>query len=168
MASTSSGILPAACAASVWKRTPACLETLPISAIGFTVPTSLLAAMMLTSAVRGVMARATASGETRPRESGRMTVTAMPRRSRSWTVSRTAWCSAAWVMTWSFAAGFPGGKRPRRAMSLASVAPLVKMTSRGSAPRSAATWARATSTASLAFQPYAWVFDEALPKCSRR
>jgi hypothetical protein len=50
---------------------------------------------------------------------------------------------------------------------LDSVAPLVQTISRGSAPISAATWARAFSTASSASQPQAWLRDAGLPKCSR-
>ena len=63
---TSSGILPTAWAASVWKTTPRSWQSRPISAIGLIVPTSLLAAMIETSTVRSVRASATASADTPP------------------------------------------------------------------------------------------------------
>jgi hypothetical protein len=53
---TSSGTLPAACAASVWKNTPRRLHSAPISASGCTTPISLLMAMIDTSAVSSRMA----------------------------------------------------------------------------------------------------------------
>ena len=40
-----------------------------------------------------------------------------------------------------------------------SVPPEVNTTSSGSAPISAATWARASSTAARAFRPAAWMLD---------
>ena len=53
------------------------------------------------------------------------------------------------------AAAFPGrrGPSPSRARLLLSVAPLVKITSSGRAPSTAATCPRAASTASLARWP---------------
>ena len=77
---TSIGILPTAWAASVWKTTPRSWQSRPISAIGLSVPTSLLAAMIETSTVFGVIASATASGDTRPCSSHGRTVTSQPSR----------------------------------------------------------------------------------------
>ena len=54
IASTSIGILPTAWTASVWNRTPFSLQSLPIAAIGWIVPISLLAAMTETRIVLSV------------------------------------------------------------------------------------------------------------------
>ena len=75
---TSSGILPTAWAASVWKTTPRSWQNRPISAIGLIVPTSLLAAMIETSTVRSVIASATAWAETRPYSSQGTIVISQP------------------------------------------------------------------------------------------
>ena len=68
-ASTLVEILPTDCAASVCKRMPRSRVIQLISSIGCMVPTSLLACMMLTRMVRGVIARRTSSGSTRPERS---------------------------------------------------------------------------------------------------
>ena len=70
---TSIGACAANWTASTWNFA-ACPRTIsPISAIGWIVPTSLLAAITLTSVVRSVRASATASGSTRPdRSTGRI------------------------------------------------------------------------------------------------
>ena len=52
------GTLPTAWAASVWKTMPRSWQSRPISAIGLSVPTSLLAAMTETRTVRSVRAAA--------------------------------------------------------------------------------------------------------------
>ncbi len=49
-----------------------------------------------------------------------------------------------------------------------SVAPLVQTISFAEAPISAATSARAASTASSARHPKAWLFEAAFPKSSRK
>ena len=79
----------------------------------------------------------------------------------------TAWCSVTWVMTCRPRAT-QASATPLMARLLASVAPLVKMISRGWAPRTAATCSRASFTASSAAQPYWCVRLPALPKCSVR
>jgi hypothetical protein len=53
---TSMGILPTACAASVWKKIFLDRQSFPISSTGCTTPISLLTVMMLTIAVSGRMA----------------------------------------------------------------------------------------------------------------
>ena len=76
------------------------------------------------------------------RRAGRST--RKPSRSSRRTVSRTAWCSVAAVIRWS---PRPVARpTPRRARLSLSVAPDVKTISRGVAPISAATSARAAST----------------------
>jgi hypothetical protein len=65
--------------------------------MGWIVPTSLLAAMMLTSVVRSVSAAATSTGSTRPYRSTGSTVTVKLARSRMATELRTALCSTALV-----------------------------------------------------------------------
>ena len=57
---TSSGNQPAACTASVWNGTPCSRATAAKAAMGWTVPTSLFAYMMLTRAVSGPYHRAQA------------------------------------------------------------------------------------------------------------
>ena len=57
---------------------------------------------------------------------------------------------------------------PLMAMLLLSVAPEVKMISRGLAPIREATCSRARSTPASASQPYVWVREWAFPYCSVR
>ena len=71
------------------------------SAIGWIVPTSLLACMMLTRIVRGVIARRRSSGSTRPKRSTGRYVTRAPSRSRNRHGSMIAGCSIRVVMMWS-------------------------------------------------------------------
>ena len=66
MAFTSMGTWPTACTASVWKNTPFSLHTLPISAMGIMVPTSLFANITDTSTVLSLMAFFTCSAVTMP------------------------------------------------------------------------------------------------------
>ena len=63
---TSILIWPAAWTASVWKGTLAALHTAPISWMGWMVPISLLANMMVTRQVSGRMAAFTSSAVTMP------------------------------------------------------------------------------------------------------
>uniref|UniRef100_A0A2M4DJ56 Putative secreted protein n=1 Tax=Anopheles darlingi TaxID=43151 RepID=A0A2M4DJ56_ANODA len=58
---TSSGILPTACAASVWKNTFLLLHNAPISATGCFTPISLLTVIMDTRDVSGVIALSSSS-----------------------------------------------------------------------------------------------------------
>ena len=66
ISSTSMGICPKACTASVWNRMPCFLAICPISLIGCMVPISLLANMTLISTVSGRMASFRASGSRIP------------------------------------------------------------------------------------------------------
>ena len=58
--------LPTACTASVWNHTPCFLQMAPISGMGWMVPISLLAYMMVTRPVFSVMAASSSSGRTMP------------------------------------------------------------------------------------------------------
>jgi len=72
IASTSKGIFPAACTASVWNSTPRSRAIRPISAIGCTTPISLFAAITLITVVFGVIASRSRSRSIRPsRPTGR-------------------------------------------------------------------------------------------------
>ena len=66
--------------------------------------------------------------------------------------SRTAECSIAGTTCCA-----PRSPTPRQAVAIDSVAPLVKTTSRDRAPRSSATASRASSTATRAVMPSAWI-----------
>ncbi len=66
MASTSTGIFPTAWVASVWKMIPFSLASLPISAIGWIVPISLLANITEIRIVLSVIALRTSSTSTSP------------------------------------------------------------------------------------------------------
>ncbi len=66
IASTSTGILPTAWVASVWKMIPFSLASLPSSATGWIVPISLLASITEIRMVLSVSAARTASTSTRP------------------------------------------------------------------------------------------------------
>ena len=68
-ACTSIGTVPTAGTASVWNQTPRSRQSSPISGIGWMVPISLFAYMIVTSAVSGRMASATCFAVTRPRSS---------------------------------------------------------------------------------------------------
>ena len=70
MASTSKGIFPKPCTASVWKKTPLSRQMAPISAIRWIVPISLFASISVTRTVLSVRAARTRSGGTSPVFSG--------------------------------------------------------------------------------------------------
>ena len=99
-AATSSGILPTACAASVWRMTLCSRVIRPISASGWIVPTSLFAAITLTSTVSGVIALRTASGSTRPVWSTGRIVSVQPCFVSRLHVSSTDLCSMPVVTRW--------------------------------------------------------------------
>jgi len=111
------------------------------------------------------MARATASGSTRPCPFTGTTDTSHPSACRSRQGWATEGCSMALVTRWR-----PLERRaratPRMARLLASVAQPVKRISSGEASSRAATSARARSTASLARRPSGWL-EEGLPQCCR-
>ena len=66
ISSTSSGILPAACAASVWKKILRARQNAPISAIGWITPISLFTAITETSIVSSPTAASRSSRRIRP------------------------------------------------------------------------------------------------------
>ena len=164
-ASTSSGILPGHCVASVWNSVPFCLHSAPISAIGCSVPTSLLAAISDTRIVRSVIAAASWAMSTWPLPSTGSHVTSKPCASRFFIGSSTALCSVTAVIRWLPFSRYIWAT-PLIARLLASVEPLVQRISLGCAPISCATWLRASSTAASAVQPNAWLRLAALPKAS--
>ena len=99
--STSSGMRPNACAASVWNRTPRARVMRPIAASGCSTPISLLAAITLTRIVFGSSAASSAARSIRPSAPTGSMVTRQPRASRWRQVSSTARCSVATVTMWS-------------------------------------------------------------------
>ncbi len=76
----SSGVLPTACTASVWKSTPRRWAIPANSAIGWIVPVTLLAAMTETKHVSGRMAVSRSAGSTSPSLLTGNSVTAAPNR----------------------------------------------------------------------------------------
>ncbi len=102
IACTSTGTLPTACTASVWKRTPFSWQILPISAIGWMTPISLLANMIETRIVFSgpsvTMARFRSSRSISPSAITGRYVTRKPCFSSFLQVSRMALCSVTWVM----------------------------------------------------------------------
>jgi len=95
--STSSGILPAACAASLWNQAPLAWASAAISASGWMTPISLFTAMIETSAVRSVIASASRSSSIRPSGRTGRTVTEAPSPSSARADSMTHLCSVAAV-----------------------------------------------------------------------
>ena len=108
------------------------------AAAGCSVPTSWLASCTDTSTVSGRMAAATSAGSKRPSRSTPTVVTSVAPRA---TASRTDECSTAVVTTCAGAAAAPA--RPSTAVFTASVPLAVNTTSRGRAPKRAATCSRA-------------------------
>ena len=132
---TSSGTLPAICAASVWKATPAARQSAPISASGCTTPISLFTPMIDTRAVSGARAAATADGATSPSVPTGKYVTRKPPPDASShrQASRTHLCSVCVVTTCFLPAAARNRATPLTARLFDSVAPDVKTISRGSA-----------------------------------
>jgi hypothetical protein len=163
--STSSGSLPAACEASVCSNTPLARQVFAMAAMSQVTPISLFASISDTSSVSGRSAARTASGSTRPVTSGSTSVTAKASFSSCLQVSSTDLCSVRELTMWprSWLARRAACATPSSARLLASVAPEVKMISRGAAPISAATCARAASTRSNAARPGSWVAEAGFP-----
>ena len=90
IAFTSIATCPAACTASVWNRTPAAWQTAPISAMGWMVPISLLANMIVTRHVSSRMASLTCCAVTRPFSCTSSSVTSKPSFSSFASVCSTA------------------------------------------------------------------------------
>ena len=78
IASTSTGTLPAAWVASVWKMIPFSLASLPIAAMSWIVPTSLLANITEMRIVLSVIAPRSVSRSTSPSGCTGTYVTATP------------------------------------------------------------------------------------------
>src|SRR5436309_1791803 len=156
IASTFTGIFPTACVASVWKRMPLALQSLPMAAMSWIVPISLLANITETRTVLSVIALPICSTSIRPSGCTGTYVTSEPCRSRRLATSRPARCSMTVVTMW-----FPFSRyisaTPLRARLIDSVPPDVNTISFGSrAPISAASWLRAVSTAASASHPKGW------------
>ncbi len=156
--STRVGILPTDCAASVWKRTPYSCAIAAHSAMGWIVPVSLLACMMVTSTVSLLIARRRSSGSTSPVPSTGSHVSRAPRRSRNRSGATMAGCSALDVT--KCGRSLPLAKKtPFSAWLFASLPPLVNTISRGAQPTSAATWTLALATIWRAGAPAQWLLE---------
>src|SRR6266545_1974330 len=145
---------PAACTASQSSSAPAWWASSEAPATGCAVPTSLLAAITATSAVRpGRSTAASPSSSTLPAWStgarSRLAPASATAHSAAWS---TAWCSTAEATSWR-----PPGSRastvPLTARLSASVPPEVNTTWEGAAPTRAATCSLAVSTAARAARP---------------
>ncbi len=106
-APTSMGTEPTACTASVWNAAPFSWAMRASSAMGWMVPTTLLAYMTDASRVSSRKACSYASTSMTPSPSTGMKSTAHPRRLSARAASMTAGCSMALMMKW------PGSKRCR-------------------------------------------------------
>ncbi len=158
MASTSIGIFPTAWVASVWKMMPFSLASLPMAAISWIVPISLLANMTEIRMVLSVMARRISSTSISPSGWTGTSVTSKPCRSSRLQTSRLARCSMTVVTMWLPFSRYISAT-PLRARLIDSVPPEVKTSSLGSrAPISLARSARGReSTAASASQPNGWL-----------
>ena len=150
---------PTAWTASTCSGTPASAHRAAISAIGWTVPTSLLAHITATSAVWPGWAANSAriwSTSTRPTSSTSSHTTSAPSCSPSQcTGSRTAWCSMREASTRRRAGSCAvrDHQSPLTARLSASVPPAVKITSLGVTPSAAAIVSRDSSTRRRAARP---------------
>ena len=155
----SMGTRPAACAASTCSRILRSRQASATSATGCRVGTSWLPHWRCTSAVSGLVAAISTAGSTRPVRSTPTVVTVPPQaRVKASAERRTAECSTPANTTWGRCPASAARRTaPQVAAAMDSVAPLVKTTSRLRAPRSAATCARASSTATRARMPSAWM-----------
>src|SRR5687767_14235859 len=157
MASTSTGILPTACVASVWNRMPFSLASLPMAGMSWIVPISLFANMTEIRMVRSVIALRIASTSMSPSGWTGTYDTLNPWRSSRLQTSRPARCSITVVTMWSPFSRYISAT-PFSARLIDSVPPEVKTSSFGSrAPISVARRCRATSTPASASQPNGWL-----------
>ncbi len=148
---TSIACVETACTASVWNRAPWASHIAPISRRGWSVPISLLAAMIETRAGPCATNRSSVSRSSRPSWSTATNSSCMPRARNAAAGSRTLGCSMA-----DTTRRVTPAVAPRSTRLFASVAPDAKTISEGRAPISAATLARASSMASAARQPARW------------
>src|SRR5438552_7624276 len=157
IASTSTGILPTACVASVWKMIPFSLASLPMAATSWMVPISLLANITEIRIVLSVSALRISSTSMTPSGCTGTYVTWNPCRSRRLNVSMLARCSMTVVTMWLPFSLYISAT-PLRARLIASVPPEVKTSSFGSrAPISVAILPRAASTAPSASHQNGWL-----------
>src|SRR5437899_1836155 len=156
IASTFTGIFPTACVASAWMRMRLALQSLPMAAMSWIVPISLLANITETRTVLSVIALPICSTSIRPSGCTGTYVTSEPCRSRRLATSRPARCSMTVVTMWFPFSRYISATR-LRARLIDSVPPDVNTISFGSrAPISAASWLRAVSTAASASHPKGW------------
>lgn len=131
------GTLPTDWAASVWTSAPARRAASATAWTGCRTPVSLLACMIVTSAVSGPSAAMTWSTATRPSASTPARVTRNPWRSSQSHGAATAGCSMTEVTMWRRSGR--ASATPRIARLFDSVPPEVKTISSGSLPIRAAT-----------------------------
>jgi len=108
--STSAGIFPTDCAASVWNETPASRAMAEISGIGSIVPTSLFACMTVMRIVLDVRDLRTSSGSTIQNRSTGSTVTFAPSLSRNRQGWIVAGCSTPPLVKTASAGSHPAGQ----------------------------------------------------------
>ena len=134
--STSSGMRPNACTASVWNRAPASCAARAILPTGCTTPVSLFALITLTSATSGPRSLRTASSVTTPPRLGRASSTSKPRPRSAGTTSSSLSCSMADTMTLVLlrSRSRAPSAMPYSARLLDSVPPEVNTTSPGLKP----------------------------------
>src|SRR5215831_7058396 len=121
----------------------------------------------LTRSVGARSARSSAARSMTPCRSTSTTTRLKPSRSTNRAASCVAGCSTALITTCCPARSGVANAAPLIAWLVASVPPLVKTISSGSAPRSRATSPRASSTAVRARTPCSWALD-GLPKHARK
>ena len=156
------GSRPTICVASQWNNAPIAQARSDISAIGFSTPVSLFAAMTDTSTTSESMIASRASRSTNPPfVTGMMSNLASPCSSSHRAVSRTEACSTAEIRILDRPTRAPC-TAPCNAKLLASVAPAVNKTFEGRPPTKAATCSRASSTAAFWRRPKRCT-DDAFP-----
>lgn len=159
-ASASSGTRVNAWTASVWKSAPTACAQAASSRTGWTMPVSLFAVMMETSATRRSRSGSSAAGSMKPSRVGITVRTSKPRFLSSGAQVSTASCSIAEMTTTSRALSFirAASARPKTARLSLSVPPEVKSTSAGRTerPMVRARFLRAPSSARAASRPGVW------------
>ena len=156
-AAASTGTRPKAWTASVWKRAPTLCAASTSSEMGWTMPVSLFAVMMETSAQDPSRTSESASGSMTPSLSGLTMRTSKPRCLSSGAHSRTASCSIADTTTVlrRVSRSRTASASPKSARLSLSVPPEVKRISDGRTrgPRRRAMSLRADSSARAASRP---------------
>ena len=152
---TSIGNFPITWIPSEWNRTSCFFAILAISCNGSTVPTSLLASIMVMSPVSSLIAASISSGFTQPYLLTGIMVCVIPRCSNCRNTARMAGCSIALVMT-CFRSLWIMFHRTRL---FASLPPPVKMISLGAQFTASAICFLAVSTTCFAFLPATWILE---------